>query len=112
MGYPLEALLRPAYEIYAAAVFGFAAAAVAAKPAVFMLTPALGWGFAGLFLCLAAWRSYQGLRILRYRRNLRRLRRYVVTSEAIPCSPERLFLGKGFRWDQRHTQRLRESRLP
>ena len=112
MGYPLEALLRPAYEIYAAAVSGLAAVAVAAKPAVFMLTPALGWGFAGLFLWHAAWRGYQGLRILRYRRNLRRLRRYVVTSEAIPCSPERLFLGKGFRWDQRHTQRLRESRLP
>ena len=112
MSYPLEALLRPAYEISAAAVSGLAAVAVAAKPAVFMLTPELGWGFAGLFFCHASWRGYQGLRILRYRRNLRRLRRYVVTSDAIPCSSERLFLGRGFRWDQRHTQRLRETRLP
>ena len=52
------------------------------------------------------------MRILRYRANLRRQRSYVVGSEDIPWSGERLFLGKGFRWDQRHTQRLHEARLP
>ena len=112
MTYPLEALLRPAYELRAAAVSGIAAAAVITKPAIFMLTPELAWSFAGLFLCHAGWRSCQGLRILRYRRNLRRLRPYLLTSEQMPWSPERLFLGKGFRWNQRHTQRLREARLP
>ena len=112
MSYPLESLLRPAYELRAAAVSGLASVAVMTRPSIFMLTPELAWGFAGLFLCHAAWRGYQGLCILRYRRNLRRLRRYVVTSDAIPWSPERLFLGRGFRWDQRHTQRLREARLP
>jgi conjugative coupling factor TraD (TOL family) len=35
-----------------------------------------------------------------------------VTSDEIPWSEDRLFLGKGFRWDQRHTQRLHEARLP
>ena len=112
MTYPLEALLRPAYELRAAAVSSVGAAAVMISPATFMLTPELAWSFAGLFLCHAAWRSCQGLRILRYRRNLRRLRPYLLTSEKIPWSPERLFLGRGFRWDQRHTQRLREARLP
>ena len=36
----------------------------------------------------------------------------MVASEEIPWSAERLFLGKGFHWDQRHTQRLQETRLP
>ena len=112
MGYPLEALLRPAYELRAAAASSFAAAAVMTSPATFLLTPELAWGLAGVFVCHAAWRGYAGLRIIKYRSNLRRQHRYVVASDEIPWSAERLFLGRGFRWDQRHTQRLHEARLP
>ena len=60
----------------------------------------------------AAWRGAAGLRTLRYRANLRRRRRYELHSADIPWSVDRLFLGRGFRWDQRHTQRLFEARLP
>ena len=112
MGYPLEALLRPAYELRAAAVSGLAAAVVMTSPSTFLLTPELSWGLAGVFMCHAAWRGYAGLGIVRYRANLRRQRRYDVASEEIPWSAERLFLGRGFHWDQRHTQRLHETRLP
>lgn len=112
MTYPLEALLRPAYELRAAAASTAGAAAVMISPSTFMLNADLAWALAGSFLGHAAWRSWQGLRILRYRRNLRTLRPYSLTSEEIPGSSERLFLGKGFRWDQRHAQRLREARLP
>jgi conjugative coupling factor TraD (TOL family) len=112
MAYPLEALLRPAYELRAAAISALAAAAVVWSPSTFMLTPELAWGFAGVFCCHAAWRSTAGLKIVRYRANLRRQRRYRVTSEEIPWSHDRLFLGRGFQWDQRHTQRLQEARLP
>jgi len=112
VSYPLEGWLRPAYELRAAAVSLLAAGAVIASPASFLLTPHLAWACAAGLLGHGAWRTYQGLRIVRYRRNLRRLRRYVITSEAIPGSDARLFLGMGFRWDQRHTQRLSEARLP
>ena len=112
MAYPLEALLRPAYELRAAAVSCLGAAAVLTSPSTFLLPPAFAWGIAGIFVCHAGWRGYAGLRIVRYRANLRRQRRYVVTSEDIPWSAERLFLGRGFHWDQRHTQRLHEARLP
>ena len=63
-------------------------------------------------LFLAAVRTVQGCLVIRYRWNLRRQHEYVVTSDEIPWSEDRLFLGKGFRWDQRHTQRLHEARLP
>jgi hypothetical protein len=82
------------------------------KPSAFLLTRELAWGLAGALVCHAAWRCVAGLRILRYRANLRRQRRYVVAAEDIPWSGERLFLGRGFHWDQRHTQRLQEARLP
>ena len=109
MGYPLESLLRPAYELRAAAVSCLGVAAVLTSPSTFLLPPELAWGLAGIFVCHAGWRGYAGLRIVRYRANLRRQRRYVVASEEIPWSAERLFLGKGFHWDQRHTQRLHEA---
>ena len=112
MSYPLEALLRPAYELRSAAISGLAAASVIASPSTFLLSPGLAWALAGILACHAGWRGYAGLRIVRYRANLRRQRRYVVASDEIPWSAERLFLGRGFRWDQRHTQRLHEARLP
>jgi len=112
MSYPLEALLRPAYELRAAVASGLGAGVVIASPSTFLLTPEMTWGLAGVLLCHAAWRTRAGVKILRYRSNLRRQRRYVVGSEEIPWSGDRLFLGKGFRWDQRHTQRLHEARLP
>ena len=112
MSYPLEALLRPAYELRAAIVSATAAAVVMVAPSAFLLTPRLALGMAGLLLGHAAWRARDGVKILRYRANLARQRSYVVTSEEIPWSADRLFLGKGFRWNQRHTQRLLEARLP
>lgn len=112
MAYPLEAWLRPAFELRAAVVSALAALAVAARPATFALPDDLGWGLAGLLALHGTWRAGGGLRILRYRANLRRQAAYAVASDAIPWSRERLFLGRGFRWDQRHTQRLFEARLP
>ena len=112
MAYPLEALLRPAYELRASAVSGLAAAVVVWTPSTFLLTQELAWGLAGAFACHAFWRGLSGLKIFRYRANLRRQRRYVIGSEEIPWSEKHLFLGRGFHWDQRHTQRLHEARLP
>ena len=112
MTYPLEALLRPAFELRAAVASSMAAVAVLSSPSTFSLTTDLAWGCAGVLACHAAWRASQGWRILRYRRNLRRLTHYAVTAAEVPCSSEYLFLGRGFRWDQRHTQRLYEARLP
>jgi conjugative coupling factor TraD (SXT/TOL subfamily) len=112
MNRPLEALLRPAYEFHSAVAAMAGAVAVVVVPDVFLLDGAARWTAAGIFGALGALRAAQGARILRYRWNLRRQRPYAVTADAMPWSRERLFLGRGFRWDQRHTQRLHEARLP
>src|SRR5450432_4148874 len=112
MAYPLEALLRPAYELRAAAVSITCAAVIMSYPDMFLLTADMAQGATGLLAVHAAWRTWQGVRIVRYRRNLRRLMRYTLGPDAIPHSAEKLFLGMGFRWDQRHTQRLHEAHLP
>jgi len=61
---------------------------------------------------LGTYRLVQGVRLLRYRAALRRLPRYVLNAKQIPTYRNKLFLGRGFRWDQKHSQRLIEARSP
>ena len=35
-----------------------------------------------------------------------------MTSKDVPVSQQRLFVGRGFRWDQRHTHRLMQTYRP
>jgi len=112
MAYPLEALLRPAHELRSACVSALGAGVVIGAPGLFLLNRPWDWLLAGALVAHAAWRGAAGLQTLRYRANLRRQHRYEVTSTEIPWSTERLFLGRGFQWDQRHTQRLFEARRP
>lgn len=108
----IEALLRPAVELYSAAA-GLAAGTVCLiAPWSLMLSPSVSYPLAGGFLLFAGIRAKQGLTILRYRRNIRRLPRYVMASAQVPVSRHTLFLGRGFRWEQRHTQRLHTCRRP
>ncbi|AMN76869.1 type IV conjugative transfer system coupling protein TraD [Pseudomonas azotoformans] len=110
--YAIEALLRPAVELYTVVVCATAALLCVFAPWAFALTPLFGAVAATGFLCLGFIRLRQALVVLRYRRNIRRLPRYTMTSTDIPVSNERLFIGKGFRWTQKHTQRLMDTYLP
>ena len=109
---PLEGRLRGAHELVAAGVSLAAGGAVLIAPGWLLLSPPWQFGLAAVLLGHAAWRGGQGARILAYRRNLRRLRGVKMDSASIPWSAHRLYLGRGFRWDQRHTQRLFEARQP
>lgn len=105
--------LRPAVEFLPATVLAGLAGALATRPAsIAPLMPGIATTAAGLFAAMAAWRTVQGVQLLTYRSRLRRLPRYLLHGERIPWSASRLFLGRGFRWDQRHSQRLLEARHP
>lgn len=110
--YPVEALLRPPVELYAGVIEAFAGALVVYAPAAFMMTPPVAYGVAAVFLGSALVRFRAGWRVVRYHRNLRRLPRYELPIGKIPVSTTRLFLGRGFPWTQRHTQRLRDTLRP
>ena len=101
--YVIEALLRPAVELNTACV---------TAPWAVALAPSVSYATAAGFGVLAAVRFRQGMKVIRYRRNLRRLPRYVMSTRQIPVSRQRLFLGRGFRWTQKHTQRLQDTLRP
>ena len=108
----IEVLLRPAVELYTVAVCAAAAFLSLAAPWSLALSPSIGVGSALAFLAFGAIRLRDALVILRYRRNIRRLPRYVMTSRNVPVSQHRLFIGRGFRWEQRHTHRLTQTFRP
>lgn len=108
----IEVLLRPAVELYTVAVCACAAFLCLVAPWSLALNPQIGLGSALAFLAFGAIRLRDAWLILRYRRNLRRLPRYVMTSRQVPVSQHRLFLGRGFLWGQRHTQRLAQTYRP
>ena len=99
-------------ELYTVAVCLLAATLSVWAPWSLALSPTLGFGAALAFLGFGALRLRQAVTILRYRRNIRRLPRYAMASGEVPVSTQRLFLGRGFRWDQRHTHRLMQTYRP
>lgn len=110
--YVPEVLLRPAVELYTVIVCICAAFLCVFAPWSLALNPVLGLAGAAGFLLLGAIRLRQAWQILRYRRHIRRLPRYTMTSRQVPVSQNHLFLGRGFRWDQRHTHRLMQTYRP
>ncbi|TNR20578.1 conjugative coupling factor TraD, PFGI-1 class, partial [Escherichia coli] len=110
--YVIEALLRPAVELNTAVVAATAAGVCVTAHWAVALAPSVSYATAAGFGVLAAVRFRQGMKVIRYRRNLRRLPRYVMSTRQIPVSRQRLFLGRGFRWTQKHTQRLQDTLRP
>ncbi|SEP17850.1 type IV conjugative transfer system coupling protein TraD [Aquisalimonas asiatica] len=110
--YPVEALLRPPVEFYSAGVAACAAIIAVVAPWALMMTPTVAWGAAVILGGVAVWRGRQGWWIVRYHRNLKRLPEFRMRSAEIPVSRRKLYLGRGFRWRQKHTQRLRDTIRP
>jgi conjugative coupling factor TraD (TOL family) len=110
--YAVEVLLRPAVEGYTVVVCALAAALCLAAPWSMALSPEIGYATAVAFLTLGTIRFRQVLHILRYRRNIRRLHAFEMTSREVPISRQRLYIGRGFRWDARHAHRLMQTYRP
>lgn len=107
-----EVLLRPAIELYIVAIAFASAMLCLFAPWAIALSWQIGLVTASGFLLFGAIRLRDAYVVLRYRRNIRRLPRYEITSSQIPVSHHRLFLGRGFKWQQKHTHRLMQTYRP
>ena len=107
--YPLEALLRPPVEFTSAATFGLLAAVIVSKPEVFLIESAVAYGIGGVLALVATFRVMQGFHLVRYQRSINRSPSWRLAFGSIPNTPGTLFLGRGFIWTSKHTQRLRDT---
>ena len=106
--YPVENLLREATEIYSAMTLLSLGLLTYSLPHLLLLTNTMG-NYATLGLSsLGLYRALQSYRIKRYHRQLLRMPFYAMSTVDVPLSKRWLFVGRGFRWLPRHTQRLHQ----
>lgn len=110
--YPIEALLRPPVELWSTLVAGACGSIALAAPWALMMTPSVAYLAAAILFLIAALRARSAWYVLRYQRNLKRLPTYRLRADKIPVNDRKLFIGRGFRWTQLHTQRLRDTIRP
>lgn len=106
--HPIENLLRPAHETGSAISYGLAGSLVMLSPSVLMGaldTPSLTTGIACGMFARCGMRFWQARKLKKYQYELHVLPKYEIDSNEIPISKENLFLGLGFEWTGRHTQR-------
>ncbi len=106
--YLVENLLRPPVEMNSAIVALLFAVILFVAPGVIMLTPSVTYFASFLLFVFAIYRFRQARRIKKYQRGLKKLPYYEMSSKQVPVSTKKLFLGKGFRWRSKHTQRLKD----
>ena len=107
--YQIEVLLRPAVEFYAAIVSFVAAFILLLLPQVMMMPPIIAQISAAVLLIIGGYDVIRGLRIIRYRRNMSRQKPLTIASKHIPVLADRLYIGDGFEWGQKHTQRYLDT---
>ena len=110
--YPLEALLRTPVELLSAAVLSLVAVTIVWLPGTFLIDQKIGFVVGAVLVSIAGYRILQGIHLLRYQRNIKRTRRWLIELSSIPNTPGSLFLGRGFIWTSKHAQRLRETQSP
>jgi conjugative coupling factor TraD (TOL family) len=108
----MEALLRPPVELWSTATALAAGTLSWFAPWALMMPPGIALATGMTFFGFGLWRGRQAWRVLRYQHHMKRLPAYRVRADQIPVSRHKLFLGKGFRWTQQHTQRLRDTLKP
>ena len=104
--FPVENLLRKPVEVYSAISLFAASGLLLASPSIFYMNEGTAQTAAAVMLTLGMGRAYQALKLWRYQQNLRILPKFSLGGDEVPVSQEHLYLGKGFRWDKRHTARL------
>lgn len=107
--YPIEQLLRRPVELQAALGYGLAGSLVAVSPSVVMGAIDTPWMTGGLLtglLLRGSMRAVEACKLIKYQYELHVLPEYFLDSKQIPKSKTDLFLGLGFEWRARHTQRL------
>lgn len=106
--YPIQQLLRPAHEIPVGLAYLLAAFLSVESTSLLLgavSTPAVAWGLASAFAARGLYRLYWGCRLLKYQYELHVLPPFEIASSEIPFSNRELYLGRGFEWRARHTQR-------
>ncbi|POP51566.1 type IV conjugative transfer system coupling protein TraD [Zhongshania marina] len=108
----MEVLLRPPVELWPGTVSISCGIVCLIAPSMLMMAETIGYGSGAVLIAFGLHRFRQGYAVLRYQKNLKKLSRFQMSAKQIPCYKSYLYLGKGFKWEQKHTQRLKDTLSP
>ena len=108
----LEALLRPPIEIYSALAAAGCGLVALAAPWALMLPPTLGLLVALAAFGFASIRAREAWTVWRYQLGLQRYKITAIAPHRLPRLADRIYLGHGFAWGQKHTQRRIDAQRP
>ena len=108
---PIQPLLRPVFEFILVSILIIIITTILIAHKVLLLTLPTALVLSGVLLIVLFIRFRQGYKIYNYQQGLLRLPLYELAPKDIPVSKTHLFLGRGFRWGQKHTQRLEDTKL-
>lgn len=100
-----ENLLREPVEKWAGYAFILGAATCLMFPELLMLPPSISIIGSIILFGFGLWQIRFARKLKRYQKQLINLPAFVQSSNEIGFSKKNLYLGKGFLWDERHTQR-------
>ena len=101
------------YNALPAALELVAAGSLVMRPDLFLLSPGAALLLAGAVAKLGLFRGYQALRVVRHRRLMACTASFAIAAEELPAHRDRVYLGRGFLWQNRHVSelcRLKEER--
>ncbi len=104
--------MRPPIELYAALAALLCAVVAFMAPWVFMMPPHIGYMAGALTLGFALWRARDAWTVMRYQLGLTRYKLTRIAPHKLPRLRDKLYLGHGFEWTQRHTQRKIDAERP
>ena len=108
---PFEMPWRKAYEAWAAGAWAVGVLYFLYLAASGVLSPGMGVGLAAAAMAMGIHRVWQALRVLTTRASLSGRSMQVMTTrelQRLTRDPDELFLGFGFEWHAKHSQRLYE----
>ena len=103
-----EPLLRSPVEYAVGIAHASIAVLLLLKPSMLLLPPLYTIPLATACAALAALRFWQGLHLHLYQWRMSQSRRFTIPK--IKSETDRIYFGRGFKWQQRHVQRLKETR--
>ncbi|MXZ54740.1 MAG: type IV conjugative transfer system coupling protein TraD [Gammaproteobacteria bacterium] len=112
MKFPVEALLRAPVELWSAFVCCAMSFALLIFGSELLLPRSITYVAAVVIACLGCYRFVGGLYVIAYQTCLSNSTPWSLSFARIPKQKGFLYLGSGFRWTYKHTQRLKDTEIP
>lgn len=107
--YEVEVLLRPAVEVISLIVCLSACVVLVVAPDIGMMPPSVAYGCAAIIFYWALKDGVSVYRVWKYRYSMVRSTALTLKMGEEPKRKRDLYLGHGFEWEQKHTQRLSDT---